>query len=91
VRQRDSETARQRDSSPPAWASLSGRPEILSVFGFGLPKSREQDLLLMPTTRMMASPLGEGDRPIGLMLIGKHWQESTLYRAADVFERAGDW
>jgi amidase len=45
----------------------------------------------MPTTRMMASPLGEGDRPIGLMLIGKHWQESTLYRAADVFERAGDW
>ena len=54
-------------------------------------QSREQDLLLMPTTRMMASPLGEGDRPIRLMLIGKHWQESTLYRAADAFERAGDW
>jgi amidase len=89
----------------------------------------EHDLLLMPTTRMMASkipppdaplaelmdhswqPIGntcpfnlthhpaisvpcglsEGDRPIGLMLIGKHWQESTLYRAADAFERAGDW
>lgn len=89
----------------------------------------EHDLLLMPTTRMMASPipppgapfeaimqhsweqigntcpfnithhpaisipcgLGEGDRPIGLMLTGKHWQESTLYRAADAFERAGDW
>ena len=45
----------------------------------------------MPTTRMMASPLGEGDRPIGLMLTGKHWQESTRYRAADAFERAGDW
>jgi Asp-tRNA(Asn)/Glu-tRNA(Gln) amidotransferase A subunit family amidase len=29
--------------------------------------------------------------PIGLMLTGKHWQESTLYRAADAFERAGDW
>jgi amidase len=89
----------------------------------------EHDLLLMPTTRMMASPipppgapfeaimqhsweqigntcpfnithhpaisipcgLGEGGRPIGLMLTGKHWQESTLYRAADAFERAGDW
>jgi amidase len=25
------------------------------------------------------------------MLVAKHWQESTLYRAADAFERAGDW
>jgi amidase len=87
------------------------------------------DLLLMPTTRMMASQipppdaplgaimqhsweqigntcpfnvthhpsisvpcgLGEGDRPIGLMLTGRHWQEATLYRAADAFERSGDW
>jgi amidase len=89
----------------------------------------EHDILLMPTTRMMASkhpppdaPLqdlmqhsweqigntcpfnvthhpsisipcgfGEGDRPIGLMLTAKHWQESLLYRVADAFERAGDW
>jgi amidase len=87
------------------------------------------DLLLMPTTRMMASKipspdapmealmqhsweqitntcpfnithhpaislpcgLGEGDRPIGLMLVAKHWQETTLYRAADAFERGCDW
>jgi amidase len=87
------------------------------------------DLLLMPTTRMMASKipppdapmealmqhsweqitntcpfnithhpaisipcgLGDGSRPIGLMLVGKHWQESTLYQAADAFERAGNW
>jgi amidase len=35
--------------------------------------------------------LGEGERPIGLMLVAKHWQEATLYRAADAFERAGDW
>jgi amidase len=89
----------------------------------------EYDLLLMPTTRMMASKippadapleelmqhsweqitntcpfnithhpaisipcgLGEGDRPVGLMLVAKHWQESTLYRAADAFERDGNW
>ena len=89
----------------------------------------EYDLLLMPTTRMMASKIppanapmevlmqhsweqitntcpfnithhpaislpcgfGEGDRPIGLMLIAKHWQELTLYRAADAFERAVNW
>jgi amidase len=89
----------------------------------------DHDLLLMPTTRMMASKipppdapygdvmrhswemigntcpfnvsghpaisipcgLGEGNRPIGLMLVAKHWQESTLYRAADAFEKAVDW
>jgi amidase len=89
----------------------------------------DYDLLLMPTTRMMASKIppadapmealmqhsweqitntcpfnithhpaislpcgfGEGERPIGLMLIAKHWQESTLYRAAEAFERAGNW
>ena len=89
----------------------------------------QHDILVMPTTRMMASKivppdapleammnhsweqitntcqfnithhpslsipcgLGEGDRPIGLMLTGKHWEESTLYRAADAFERATDW
>jgi amidase len=35
--------------------------------------------------------VGEGDRPIGLMLVAKHWQEATLYKAADAFERALDW
>ena len=87
------------------------------------------DLLLMPTTRMMASKIppvgapfeaimqhswemitntcpfnvtghpaisipcgfGEGMRPIGLMLIAKHWQESAIYRAADAFERSVNW
>jgi amidase len=89
----------------------------------------EHDLLLMPTTRMMASKippadadlpaimqhsweqigntspfnvthhpaisipcgLGEGERPIGLMFVAKHWQEGTLYRAAHAFEEATDW
>jgi amidase len=89
----------------------------------------EHDVLLMPTTRMMASKipppdadyatimghsweqigntaqfdvthhpaisipcgLGKGERPVGLMLVGRHWDEATLYRAADAFERAGDW
>jgi amidase len=87
------------------------------------------DLLLMPTTRMMASPIpspdapmevlmqhsweqitntcpfnithhpalsipcgfGEGGRPIGLMLVARHWQESTLYQAGDAFERSSKW
>jgi len=40
----------------------------------------------------MSVPCGLGDGlPIGMMLVGKHWAESTIYRAAHAFEQAGDW
>jgi amidase len=40
----------------------------------------------------MTMPCGLIDGlPAGLMLIGKHWDESTIYRAAHAFEQAGDW
>jgi amidase len=40
----------------------------------------------------MSIPCGMGQGlPIGLMLIGKHYNESTLYRAAHAFEQLGDW
>ena len=40
----------------------------------------------------MTLPCGMIDGlPIGLMLIGKHFDESTIYRAAAAFEGAGDW
>ena len=29
--------------------------------------------------------------PVGLMLVGRHWDEPTLYRAGYAFEQAGDW
>ena len=29
--------------------------------------------------------------PVGLMLIGRHYEEGTIYRAAGAFEQAGDW
>jgi amidase len=29
--------------------------------------------------------------PIGMMLIGRHYNESTIYRAAHAFEQIGDW
>jgi amidase len=29
--------------------------------------------------------------PIGMMLVGKHYNESTIYRAAHAFEQSGDW
>jgi amidase len=37
-------------------------------------------------------PCGMDDcRPIGMMLVGRHWDESTIYRAAEAFEGSGDW
>jgi amidase len=33
----------------------------------------------------------EDGRPIGLMLVGRHYDEATIYRAAAAFERDGDW
>lgn len=37
-------------------------------------------------------PCGLSDElPVGLMLIGRHWDESTIYRAAHAFEQSGDW
>lgn len=29
--------------------------------------------------------------PVGMMLIAKHWNESTIYRAAHAFEQSADW
>ena len=40
----------------------------------------------------MAIPCGMSDGlPCSMMLIGKDWDESTIYRAAHAFEQAGDW
>jgi amidase len=37
-------------------------------------------------------PCGLSDGlPIGLMLVGKHWDESTIYRASAALEKSGDW
>ncbi len=40
----------------------------------------------------MAIPCGMSDGlPLSMMLIGKHWDEATIYRAAYAFEQSGDW
>jgi amidase len=37
-------------------------------------------------------PCGLSDGlPVGLMLVGRHWDESTIYRASAAFEASGDW
>jgi amidase len=33
----------------------------------------------------------EDGRPIGLMLVGRHYAEDTIYQAAAAFEASGDW
>jgi amidase len=40
----------------------------------------------------MSLPCGTvGGLPVGLMLVGKHYAEPTIYRAAAAFERGVDW
>ena len=40
----------------------------------------------------MAIPCGMSDGlPVSMMLVGKHFDEPTIYRAAWTFEQAGDW
>jgi amidase len=40
----------------------------------------------------MSLPCGMVDGlPVGLMLVGRHFDEPTIYRAAHAFEQAGDW
>jgi amidase len=40
----------------------------------------------------MSIPCGMSNGlPIGMQLVAKHWDESTIYRAAHAFEQAGDW
>lgn len=29
--------------------------------------------------------------PVGMMMVGRHWEESKLYRAAYAYEQSGDW
>jgi amidase len=40
----------------------------------------------------MAVPCGMSDGlPVSMMLVGRHFDEPTIYRAAHAFEQAGDW
>jgi amidase len=40
----------------------------------------------------MSVPCGTIDGlPVGMMLVGRHWEEATIYRAAHALEQSGDW
>jgi amidase len=40
----------------------------------------------------MSMPCGMIDElPAGMMLVGRHWEEATIYRAAHALQQSGDW
>ncbi len=40
----------------------------------------------------MSIPCGMSDGlPVGMMLVGRHWEETTIYQAANAFEQDADW
>ena len=40
----------------------------------------------------MSVPCGMSDGlPAGMMLVARHFDEVSIYRAASAFEKAGDW
>ena len=47
----------------------------------------------MPTGSPADSPHGTfiAGWPVGMQLVGAHYDESTIYRAAHAFEQLGDW
>ena len=54
-----------------------------------LPNTCPMDITGHPA---MSIPCGMVDGlPVGLMLVGKFYDEGTIYRAALAFEESGDW
>jgi len=65
------------------------REEVIARAFEMLPNTAPFDITHHPA---MSIPCGLGDGlPIGMMLIGKAFDEATIYRAAHSFEQAGDW
>ncbi len=71
---------------PPADAS---REDYVARALEMLPNTAPFDFTHHPS---MTIPCGMSDGlPIGMMLTGRHWEENTILRAADAYEKSGDW
>ncbi len=82
----DADAARQGDA-----AAAPGRArELIVQRAFEmLPNTCPTDAT-RPPCAAAALRLSDG-LPVGMMLIGKHYDELTLYRAGHAFEQSGDW
>ncbi|MFQ5680021.1 MAG: amidase [Gemmatimonadota bacterium] len=73
----------------PLPAADAAREEIVRRGLEMLVNTQQFDLTGHPAISL---PCGLSDRlPIGMMLVGRHFQESAVYRAAFAFEQSGDW
>src|SRR5712664_2741642 len=65
------------------------RMEIIARAFEMLPNTAPFDVTGHPALTL---PCGMSDGlPAGMMLVGKHWDETTIYRAAHAFEQSHDW
>jgi amidase len=75
--------------SQPMPKSGAAREEIISRAVEPITNTAPFDISHHPA---MAIPCGLSDGlPVSMMLVGKHFDEPTVYRAAYSFEQAGDW
>lgn len=75
--------------APPLPSTDASREEYVARAVEMIPNTAPFDITHHPA---MSLPCGMVDGlPVGLMLVGRHFEEVTIYRAAHAFEQAGDW
>jgi amidase len=73
----------------PLPAANTSREEYVARALEMIPNTAPFDITHHPA---MSLPCGMVDGlPVGLMLVGRHFDEPTIYRAARAFEQSGDW
>jgi len=68
-------------SSITAAANLTGHPALTIPVGFCGPMPED----------IQSKHDNDIKLPVGLMMMGKYWDESMLYRVAGALETTGDW
>ena len=64
---------------------------IAHNFNHQSPCSSGPDVVKTVTNEVVTAEEFGGASPVGMMLIGKHFDEPIIYRGAAAFESAGDW
>ncbi len=76
-------------TAPPIPGPSATRAERIDRTIDTLPNTAPFDITHHPA---MSIPCGMADGlPVGMMLVGRHFDEPTIYRAAYAFEQSGDW
>jgi len=66
--------------------------DLLGIVSHALDMSDNTSPFNMTGHPAMSIPCGKSDGlPVGLMLVGRHFDEATLFRAADAFEQHVNW